>query len=108
MKSLIYALTGALMSLTLVSAPVVAQELVKVGTFVPEQSVGVSRVIKPWMESVSADVGEDVKLQGFWGGTLGKSPFKQFELVQQFQRVFQRLNVKRRGIVNRLMVHGCR
>ena len=82
MKSLICAMTGALLSLTLVSAPAVAQELVKIGTFVPEQSVGVSRVIKPWMESVSADVGDGVKLQGFWGGTLGKSPFKQFELVQ--------------------------
>lgn len=82
MKSLIYALTGALMSLTLATAPSFAQELVKVGTFVPEKSVGVSRVIKPWMESVSADAGDDVKLQGFWGGTLGKSPFKQFELVQ--------------------------
>ena len=39
-------------------------------------------VIKPWMEAVSADVGGAAKLQGFWGGTLGKSPFKQFELVQ--------------------------
>ena len=59
-----------------------AQELIKVGTFVPEKSVGVSRVIKPWMEAVAADAGDEVKLQGFWGGTLGKSPFKQFELVQ--------------------------
>jgi TRAP-type C4-dicarboxylate transport system substrate-binding protein len=67
---------------TLVSAPATAQDLVKVGTFVPEQSVGVSRVIKPWMEAVAAEAGDDVKMQGFWGGTLGKSPFKQFELVQ--------------------------
>lgn len=65
----------------LIALPVAAQDLVKVGTFVPEQSVGVSRVIKPWMESVSGDT-SDVRLQGFWGGTLGKSPFKQFELVQ--------------------------
>ena len=76
------ALTGTLMSLMMAATPAVSQELVKVGTFVPEKSVGVSRVIKPWMEAVSADVGGDVKLQGFWGGTLGKSPFKQFELVQ--------------------------
>ncbi|MEM9551413.1 MAG: TRAP transporter substrate-binding protein [Pseudomonadota bacterium] len=59
-----------------------ASDLVKVGTFVPEQSVGVSKVIKPWMEAVSAEMGDAVRLQGFWGGTLGKSPFKQFELVQ--------------------------
>ncbi|MCE8009168.1 TRAP transporter substrate-binding protein [Aestuariivita sp.] len=62
--------------------PLSAQELVKVGTFVPEQSVGVSQVIKPWMEAVSAAAGDEVRMQGFWGGTLGKSPFKQFELVQ--------------------------
>ena len=61
------ALTGTLMSLMMAATPAVSQELVKVGTFVPEKSVGVSRVIKPWMEAVSADVGGDVKLQGFWG-----------------------------------------
>ncbi len=64
------------------AGPVSAQELVKIGTFVPEQSVGVARVIKPWMEAVSAEAGDAVRMQGFWGGTLGKSPFKQFELVQ--------------------------
>jgi TRAP-type C4-dicarboxylate transport system substrate-binding protein len=34
------------------------------------------------MEAVSAEVGDKVRMMGFWGGTLGKSPFKQFELVQ--------------------------
>lgn len=55
---------------------------VKVATFVPEKSVGVSKVIKPWMEAVQAEVGDKVRLQAFWGGTLGKSPFKQYELVK--------------------------
>lgn len=59
-----------------------AQDNIKVGTFVPEKSTGVAGVIKPWMEAVSADLGDKVSMQGFWGGTLGKSPFKQFELVQ--------------------------
>jgi TRAP-type C4-dicarboxylate transport system substrate-binding protein len=72
----------ALAAGTALAAPVAAQEMVKVGSFVPEQSVGVARVIKPWMEAVAADAGDDVRMQGFWGGTLGKSPFKQFELVQ--------------------------
>ena len=65
----------------LASLPVFAQDLVKIGTFVPEKSVGVAHVIKPWMEAVNSQT-DSVKLQGFWGGTLGKSPFKQFELVQ--------------------------
>lgn len=59
-----------------------AKEMIKVGTFVPAQSVGVAKVIKPWMDAVSQDVGDEVGLKGFWGGTLGKSPFKQFELTR--------------------------
>ena len=81
MKHLRTALAGLALAGGLAAAPVAAQDLVKVGTFVPEQSVGVARVIKPWMEAVAADT-DSVKLQGFWGGTLGKDPFKQFELVQ--------------------------
>lgn len=54
----------------------------KIGTFVPAKSIGVSKVIKPWMEKVSAEVGGEVALKGFWGGSLGKSPFKQYELVK--------------------------
>ena len=28
------------------------------------------------------DIGDAAKLQGFWGGTLGKAPTKQYELVK--------------------------
>lgn len=69
-------LAGAVLAL-----PAGAQESVKVGTFVPEQSTGVALVIKPWLEQVAAGT-DDVTMQPFWGGTLGKNPFKQFELVQ--------------------------
>jgi len=55
---------------------------VKIGTFVPAKSVGVSRVIKPWMAAVEKEVGDTVKLHGYWGGSLGRSPFKQYELVK--------------------------
>lgn len=64
------------------SSPASAQDILKVGTFVPEQSTGVSKVIKPWLEAVAADGGDAVRMMPFWGGTLGKDPFKQFELVQ--------------------------
>jgi TRAP-type C4-dicarboxylate transport system substrate-binding protein len=71
----------AAVALSALALPAAAQEIVKVGTFVPEQSTGVAKVIKPWMEAVAAETG-DVKMMPFWGGTLGKNPFKQFELVQ--------------------------
>lgn len=73
--------TFAALAVAALALPAAAQEIVKVGTFVPEKSTGVAKVIKPWMEAVAADT-DDVTLQSFWGGTLGKSPFKQFELVQ--------------------------
>ncbi len=82
MRKLMRLIAGAVLATGLVAGSASAQELIKVGTFVPEQSVGVSRVIKPWMEAVGAEAGDDIRLQGFWGGTLGKSPFKQFDLVQ--------------------------
>ena len=73
--------TFAALALAALALPAAAQEIVKVGTFVPEKSTGVSKVIKPWMDAVASET-SDVTLQAFWGGTLGKSPFKQFELVQ--------------------------
>ena len=56
--------------------------LIKVATFVPEQSVGVSRVIRPWMNAAQQEVGAKARFQGFWGGSLGKDAFKQFDLVR--------------------------
>lgn len=44
-----------------------AQSALRVAAFVPEQSFGVSRVIKPWMAAVEKDQPTKVKLQGFWG-----------------------------------------
>ena len=64
------------------SNAVSASGTIKIGTFVPEKSIGVSRVIKPWMKKVKADLGEKVSMKGFWGGSLGKSPFKQYEIVK--------------------------
>lgn len=66
------------------AAPVSAQSapLIKVATFVPEQSVGVSRVIRPWMNAAQQEVGAKARFQGFWGGSLGKDAFKQFDLVR--------------------------
>ncbi len=71
------------LSIALSAGTAMAQvKLIKVGTFVPAKSVGVDKIIRPWLEAVQKDAGAKVRLQGFWGGTLGKSPFKQFELVK--------------------------
>ena len=59
-----------------------AADQVKVASFVSPKSIGVTKVIKPWMERVDAAVGSQVELKGYWGGSLGKSPVKQYELVK--------------------------
>ena len=54
----------------------------RIGTYVPEQSVGIQRVIRPWMEAVEAALGDQVRFQEYWGGSLGRDPFSQYELVR--------------------------
>ncbi|MBY5973379.1 TRAP transporter substrate-binding protein [Ferrimonas balearica] len=77
-----FARSAALALAAAVATPALAQESIKVGTFVPEQSTGVAHVIKPWLEAVQEEAGDAVRMQAFWGGTLGKDPYKQFDLVQ--------------------------
>ncbi len=74
-------LLSAVAMLALASAEAGAVD-VRIGTFVPEKSVGVSRVIKPWMAAVAKETGVEVNMRGYWGGSLGRSPFKQYELVK--------------------------
>ncbi len=57
-------------------------ETLRIGTYVPEQSVGVQLVLKPWIESVKADLGDDITIREFWGGSLGRDPVAQFDLVK--------------------------
>jgi len=59
-----------------------AADTIKVASFVSPKSSGVSKIIKPWMARVKADIGDKVSLKGYWGGSLGKSPVKQYELVK--------------------------
>ena len=58
-----------------------APKLVRVAAFTPEKSVIVARMMKPFIEAVNAEAGDEVTLKGYWGGSLGRNPFKQFDLV---------------------------
>ncbi|MEK9645096.1 MAG: TRAP transporter substrate-binding protein [Alphaproteobacteria bacterium] len=80
-KILIATATAGLALAAFVTTAATAAEI-KIGSFVPEKSVGVRTVIKPWLAAVQKEIGDSSKLQGYWGGTLGKSPFKQYELVK--------------------------
>ena len=63
-------------------APAEAQTTIRVASFTPEGAVGVKNVMKPWMEAVQAELGDEVEMVPFWGGALGPNPFDQFDLVR--------------------------
>lgn len=56
--------------------------VIRVGSYVPEQSVGIRTVIKPWMEAVEAELPPGIRFQGYWGGSLGRDAFAQYDLVK--------------------------
>lgn len=59
-----------------------AQTTVRVASFTPEGAVGVQNVMIPWMEAVAEELGDEVEMVPFWGGSLGPSPFEQYDLVR--------------------------
>ncbi len=54
----------------------------KVVCFLPPRSVSVAKVLVPWIKSVEAAAEGELKLQGYWGGSLGRNPFKQYDLMK--------------------------
>ena len=77
-KSIIFGALGVAVS---VAAPVQAADTLRVATFLPERSMNVTFALKPFMDGVSKDVGDKITMQGYWGGSLGRNPRKQLELV---------------------------
>ena len=68
--------------LALFATQVFADNVIRVGSYLNERSTGISQVIKPWLEAMRHDIGNEVRFEEYWGGTLGKSPQKQYELVR--------------------------
>lgn len=78
-------LAAAAVALTVGSVgiqPAAAQTTIRVASFTPEGAVGVTYLMKPWMERVQEELGDQVEMLGFWGGSLGPNPFDQFDLVR--------------------------
>jgi len=49
--------------------------------FTPAKSVVVSKTLIPFIKTVNGEVGDEIKLKGYWGGSLGRNPKKQYDLV---------------------------
>ena len=52
----------------------------RIGSHVSPMSTGVRGVLTPWVDQVRAE-NPDFVIRTFWGGTLGKDGFKQYDLV---------------------------
>ncbi len=76
-----------LIAFSLVLSVGVGEALAKATTlsivcFLPPRSVSVSKVFVPWIKSVEAAAEGELKFQGYWGGSLGRNPFKQYDLMK--------------------------
>ncbi len=73
--------SGIMLSVGIGEALAAAMTL-KVVCFLPPRSVSVAKMFVPWIKSVEAAAEGELKLQGYWGGSLGRNPFKQYDLMK--------------------------
>jgi TRAP-type C4-dicarboxylate transport system substrate-binding protein len=73
--------SGILLSLSVGEAMAQAMT-VRIVCFLPPRSVSVDKVFVPWMKTVEAAAEGDIKFQPYWGGSLGRNPFKQYDLMK--------------------------
>ena len=81
-KLLVFCLLGPLLILIAPDAAGGEPVTLRIGTYVPAQSSGVREVIRPWMDAVTAEVGDRVRFREFWGGSLGRDPKAQYDLAK--------------------------
>ena len=77
-----YLLTPFITALLLCGTATAAENTLRMGSYINARSIGISQVIRPWADAVQAETGDAVTIIEYWGGSLGKSPAKQFELVR--------------------------
>ena len=59
-----------------------AQETLRAASFLPARSSTIKYGMLPFMGRFNKAVGDEVKVQGYWGGSLGRNPRKQADLVK--------------------------
>ncbi len=72
---------AAVLTVVAASGSLAEPKLVRVAAFVPERSVIVTHMMKPFVEAVNAEAGDEVTFKGYWGGALGRNPRKQYDLI---------------------------
>jgi len=77
-----YLLTLFITAFLLCGTVAAAENTLRIGSYINARSIGISQVIRPWADAVQAETDNAVTIVEYWGGSLGKSPAKQFELVK--------------------------
>ncbi len=77
----LFILAVAVVSLGTVEA-YAQQTTLRVASFLPGRSSTIVFALKPFIERFNKAVGDEVKMQGYWGGSLGRNPKKQVALVK--------------------------
>ena len=54
----------------------------RLAAYLPSHSHSVSQIVRPWAENVEQESDGRIRFEKFWGGGLGRNPYKQFELVR--------------------------
>ncbi|MEQ9445813.1 MAG: TRAP transporter substrate-binding protein [Rhodospirillaceae bacterium] len=54
----------------------------RVSAYLSPLSHSVANIYKPWMERITEASNGRIKFETFWGGGLGRNPYKQFDLVK--------------------------
>ncbi len=55
----------------------------RIGSHVSAMSTGINGVLAPWIEAVQTE-NTSFNYHSFWGGTLGKDAFKQYDMVVKY------------------------
>ena len=75
-------LTLVIATCIIANSALATENTLRIGSHLNPRSTGISQVIRPWADAVRAEAGDAVTIVEYWGGSLGKSPAKQFELVR--------------------------
>ena len=54
----------------------------RVASYLPPMSVAVSKVMEPWLTQIENVTQGQVSFRRYWGGSLGRGPFRQYLLVE--------------------------
>ena len=56
-------------------------DTLKVASFTSPKGVSIGGVLNPWSDLIEKESSGEIKINRYWAGALGRSPFKQYQLV---------------------------